>query len=49
MWASTSSLSRCPSGERKAIAISSRPEAKQSVRQVGTGRPSRASVSARNA
>ena len=34
MWASTSSESRWPSGERNATAIRSRPVAKQIVRQV---------------
>ena len=40
MWTKTSSSSIRPSGEMKAIAISARPEAKQTTRQVGTGRRS---------
>ena len=49
MWTKTSSSSIRPSGEMKAIAMSARPETKQTIRQVGTGRPSRERVMSRNA
>ena len=47
MWAITSSSAMWAIGETSATAISSRPPAKQSWRQSGTGRPSAARVEAR--
>ena len=49
MWTKRSSSSIRPSGEMNAIAISARPDAKQTTRQVGTRRPSWESVISRNA
>ncbi len=44
MWAITSSSPMCAIGETRATAIISRPPAKQSWRQSGTGRPFSARV-----
>ena len=47
MWAMTSSSAMWPIGETSATAIISRPAAKQTWRQSGTGRPFAARVEAR--